>query len=326
MEESNGGHFFEGAEKLLEVWFSSSSNENADLRAISRKDWDDLLDLVHCKIISVKSNDKMDSYILSESSMFVCRNRVILKTCGTTTLLKALKPLLKLTKDKCAMDIIQDVFYSRKNFERPELQDKVHQSFDGETKLLDELFEDGAAYALGRLNRDCWYLYTKDVVGVEEPDQTVELLMTELDQDVVQIFFSTNCKTGKEVTVKSGIDQLIPGAIIDEFLFEPCGYSMNAIMPDSKYFTIHITPEEDFSYASFESNVPQRCYKELLSKVLNLFKPLRFVMTVFANEASVASQTLSKNCNYDGFDGYKRSDKQLCNFKNYHLFYAHFRK
>lgn len=34
---------------------------------------------------------------------------------------------------------------------------------------------DGAAYALGRLNRDCWYLYTKDIVGVEEPDQTVEI-------------------------------------------------------------------------------------------------------------------------------------------------------
>lgn len=36
MEESNNSHFFEGTEKLLEVWFSSSNNGNADLRAVSR--------------------------------------------------------------------------------------------------------------------------------------------------------------------------------------------------------------------------------------------------------------------------------------------------
>ncbi|CAD5121480.1 DgyrCDS9985 [Dimorphilus gyrociliatus] len=305
VEVMNGDDFFEGTEKLLEVWFSSSNqNDKADIRVISRNEWDNLLDLVHCKIISKKSNSEMDSYILSESSMFISRNRVILKTCGTTTLLKALKPLLKLIKDQCSMDIVQDIFYSRKNFERPELQDKVHQSFDDETRILDELVEDGAAYALG----------------------SDHLLMTELDQDVMQIFFSTSGKTGKEATMKSGIDQIIPGATIDEFLFEPCGYSMNAIMPDSKYFTIHITPEKNFSYVSFESNVPQRCYKELLSKVLDLFRPVRFVMTVFANEASLASQTLSENCNYDNFEGYKRSDKQLCHFKNYYLFYAHFKK
>lgn len=34
---------------------------------------------------------------------------------------------------------------------------------------------DGAAYTLGRMNRDCWYLYTMDEVGVTQPDQTVEI-------------------------------------------------------------------------------------------------------------------------------------------------------
>ena len=47
----------------------------------------------------------------------------------------------------------QDIFYSRKNFERPELQLKPHRSFEQEVALLDEMFADGAAYCLGTLNR-----------------------------------------------------------------------------------------------------------------------------------------------------------------------------
>jgi len=42
----------------------------------------------------------------SESSMFVTRNRFILKTCGKTTLLAAIKPLLELVYEKCGFDII----------------------------------------------------------------------------------------------------------------------------------------------------------------------------------------------------------------------------
>ena len=44
---------------------------------------------------------------------------------------------------------MQDIFYSRKNFARPELQLKPHRSFEQEVVLLDEMFADGAAYCLG---------------------------------------------------------------------------------------------------------------------------------------------------------------------------------
>jgi S-adenosylmethionine decarboxylase len=48
--------------------------------------------------------------------------------------------------------------------------------------------------------------------------------------------------------------------------------------------TIHITPEPDFSYVSFESNVPQASYKDVISRVLETFQPGKFVLTVFANK------------------------------------------
>lgn len=37
-------------------------------------------------------------------------------------------------------------------------------------------------------------------------------------------------KSGRQVTQLSGIQDLIPGAFIHEFLFDPCGYSCNALI------------------------------------------------------------------------------------------------
>jgi len=47
---------------------------------------------------------------------------------------------------------------------------------------------------------------------------------------------------------------------------------MNALSFDA-YYTIHITPEEHCSYASFETNVRQRTYAALIRNVLTLFRP-----------------------------------------------------
>ena len=44
-----------------------------------------------------------------------------------------------------------------------------------QVQCLDEVFEDGAAYALGRLNGNCWYMYTIESGTVNEPDQTLEI-------------------------------------------------------------------------------------------------------------------------------------------------------
>lgn len=50
--------------------------------------------------------------------------------------------------------------------------------------------------------------------------------------------------------------------------------------------TIHITPQQEFSFVSFETNVPQSSYKELISKVLKTFQPEKFVLTMFTNEVN----------------------------------------
>lgn len=78
--------------------------------------------------------------------------------------------------------------------------------------------------------------------------------MFDMDPTVASIFYQgENGLTGKEMTMKAEIATLCPGATIDEAAFTPCGYSMNAVLHDA-YFTIHITPEPQCSYVSFETN------------------------------------------------------------------------
>lgn len=322
-------YFFEGTEKLLEIHFSSTnpyghpiSHIEPDLRNIERSSWDKLLEHAKCEILSQTNNSSIYSFVLSESSMFITKDRFILKTCGKTALLGVIKPLLRLVHDKCGYDSIVDMFYSHKNYMRPDLQPSSHRKFDDEVDLLNEIFEDGAAYAFGRINRDCWYLYTLDLIGVVKPDQTLEVIMTKVDRDVMSMFYQSYGLSADQLTKKTGIADLLPGAILDAFLFDPCGYSINGILPDGCYFTIHITPEDEFSYVSFETNVPQESYKDLVNNLLDIFKPGKAMVTLLANEDSITcDKELSGRTEYQD---YKRVDHQLCCMKNYYLTYTQY--
>lgn len=47
---------------------------------------------------------------------------------------------------------------------------------------------------------------------------------------------------------------------------------MNALKDDT-YYTIHITPESNCSYASFETNLRADNYDKLIADVLHVFRP-----------------------------------------------------
>lgn len=158
--------------------------------------------------------------------MFVSRRRWILKTCGTTTPLECLQPLLKLVTQMTGYAEIEDLFYSRKNYKRPELQVSPHRGFEEEVAFLDQYFDDGRAFCLGSINGECWYLYTvnrggggnaisgktttaqqlNNMMMIEncapnvDSDQTIEVLMTELDPEVMAIFTKEECASAKEAT------------------------------------------------------------------------------------------------------------------------------
>ncbi|KAJ8563025.1 hypothetical protein K7X08_031477 [Anisodus acutangulus] len=66
------------------------------------------------------------------------------------------------------------------------------------------------------------------------------------------ISYKTESSSAAKMTVNSGIRKILPNSDICGFEFDPCGYSMNSI-EGAALSTIHVTPEDGFSYASFEA-------------------------------------------------------------------------
>ncbi|GAA5949662.1 hypothetical protein JCM21900_002488 [Sporobolomyces salmonicolor] len=171
---------FEGPEKLLELWFAPSEQDVVDrnlsikggragsskgkqrwtgLRQVERSVWDSMLDEVQCKVLSVIEGEEVDAYLLSESSMFVWPHKLILKTCGTTTLLLGLPTLLRIASETCGFEGVWRCFYSRKTFMFPDRQRGPHKDWAQEMSFMDKLFENSSAYTVGRMNGDHWLLY-----------------------------------------------------------------------------------------------------------------------------------------------------------------------
>ena len=55
------------------------------------------------------------------------------------------------------------------------------------------------------------------------------------------------------------------------------------------YATIHITPEKAFSYVSFETNVPNESYMDLVIQVINTFLPGKFIITFYATRVGIVT-------------------------------------
>lgn len=379
---------FEGPEKLLELWFAASAEQLPEvvqrgglrhykegarigLRRVPRSTWESMLEIVKCKTLSVLSGADADAYLLSESSMFVYPHKLVLKTCGTTTLLLGLERLLRIAKaalfdedalahsaasvssavlsqavttgeldSKLLGSYVQRCFYSRKSFMFPDRQQGPHRDWVLETELLDRFFDNGAAYTVGRMNGDHWLLYLASSSG-EEPsgsltpslpppapsvppsgsDMTLELLMTELAPEACQKFhftFQQDAAAERDVgqlgsalcqghvhaytlSERIGLSSLFDETQLDAFAFEPCGYSANALVPASAhhsdgYWTVHVTPEQGSSYASFETNVAMDCaaapasadqpaagLQDVVLRVVNIFRPGSFTLTLFVS-------------------------------------------
>ncbi|RLN62363.1 hypothetical protein BBJ28_00024644, partial [Nothophytophthora sp. Chile5] len=209
------------------------------------------------------------------------------------------------------------VSYSRKNYTFPEEQKYPHTSYQSEVAFLSSYFPDGSAHVLGPLNHDHWYIYAWDAdihelpggpthnYALEEPganESTLQVLMQDMHPSVAQQFFKgdDSSMTSRRMTIESGIRDLVPGAVIDDFAFDPCGYSMNGILFDA-YYTIHITPESDCSYVSFETNARLRSYESLIKNVLRCFRPAKYSVSVYtdrnaleAGKANMFAQDLLK--------------------------------
>jgi S-adenosylmethionine decarboxylase len=483
-----------GPEKLLEVWFAPGPDAlpataaRNGLKAVSADTWKEMLDLVNCKILSVVESEHVDAYLLSESSMFVFAHKLILKTCGTTTLLWGLPRMLDIAAAKAGFPHHKvstlkgtmtsaatpyRVFYSRKNFLFPDKQHGPHRSWKDEVHYLDKMFSGGSAYMVGKMNGDHWYLYlTSPNTSLTPPgtpdsqngtetkvlqfpvvqssaaqasndDETLEILMTDLEpqnarqfyledaaalaegryfqrankarqdatdslgelgtdgvqalsmsgttagslsvqDDTFDVFSNTSSDhtgglttpeddlgfpdelateghaLGTVVSEACGLSDVYPtsrypDARVDAYLFTPCGFSANGVIPApdqagtaTHYFNVHVTPEPQCSYASFETNVPGnqtgRETSEVIKDVVNIFKPGRFSVTLFeargvdgdgSDLGQQSDSIIDKRLSGSGFlrnpkmevvKGYRRVERIVHEFDGYDLVFRFYER
>lgn len=219
-------------------------------------------------------------------------------------------------------------------------------------------------------------------------DYTIEILMTHLDQNVAAPFYTPSsvdpyAPNGVDVTSPSDHAQLVSRQIgiaglfprhlttLDAYAFSPCGYSSNALLkwgsdPELEggkdaqgegYYTIHVTPEDGFSYASFECNVPLAPkpvpgatltekeipdLRTLIRRVVRIFQPGKITLTLFVSaeaqngvddedddqESAVelAQRAFKAALTRPGEQGrlYDRTDKINYEFGGYELAFASF--
>ena len=284
---TNSAIGFEGYEKRLEISFFESGvfsdPGGLGLRALSKDQLDEILKPAECTIVDSLSNDYVDSYVLSESSLFVYAYKVIIKTCGTTKLLLSIPAILKLAD---GLNIaLKSVRYTRGSFIFPGAQSFPHRSFSEEVAVLDSYFGElgsgSKAYMMGDSDKSqIWHIYSAsaDSEASTEAVYGLEMCMTGLDKEKASVFFKTSTSSADSMTKDSGIRKILPKSDICDFEFEPCGYSMNGIEGNA-ISTIHVTPEDGFSYASFEAvgyDYEKMSLNELVKGVLACFYPAEF--------------------------------------------------
>lgn len=283
---------FEGFEKRLELHFFGDDpmlglemGMGLGLRQLDFDSLQQVLHAVQCTVVSAVGNHYFDSYVLSESSLFVYPTKIIIKTCGTTQLLKSVRPMIQ--HARLLGLSLSSVRYTRGNFIFPESQPFPHNSFQNEVVFLEDCLPTNlrfrkASVMTSKLPSHSWHVFTAaaDLDLSDDSVFTVEICMTELDAASAGKFFrrpndgKSGDSAGKEMTEITGIGNINPRALICDYAFDPCGYSMNGLVAD-RYSTIHVTPEDGYSYASFETVGDKNDVARVLKKVAQVFRPAK---------------------------------------------------
>lgn len=289
---------FEGTEKKLELIV-----ENCNLRSWGRSYFEQAIEKSGAKILSVISNDHIDAYLLSESSMFVYDDSIIIITCGKTCILNTFEFLIKKIKN----DNILYFFYERKN---PMFPKDQKYTFTEDARRLNKIIK-GKAYVFGSIYENHVCLFHNDTnLSFDKINGTIEILMQDLPDETKNSF------ADKQKIKDLKLDNLIENFQIDSYFFNPIGFSLNAIKGD-KYYTFHVTPDNLSSYASFETNYvfkSNKEYQSVIDRVLGIFKPNTFDIIQFR------SKNIPQLQNYDNKRKIQHKISQGCNIEFFNFF------
>lgn len=276
--------FFEGAEKKLEIRLTPKM---ASLRQREYGFWSTLVACANAEILSTISNPACDAYLLSESSLFVWDDKILLLTCGNSTLVDAACHFI----NALGVEHIAALCYQRKNEYQAQRQST---SFVDDIAKLRTLIP-GKAFRVGHLDSHHHYLFctdnqfcsdglfSTDKQTVFSTDTCLELMMYHIRGELAD-YLKLPTQTELGIYQRLGFQQLFPDFQFDMHCFQPAGFSLNAIR-GTDYVTLHITPslgQGEHSYVSFETNLDLVTYPHpVMARLVDLFSPISWDLISF---------------------------------------------
>jgi S-adenosylmethionine decarboxylase len=252
-------NFFEGPEKRIEIHFEE---KKCSLLDISRNQWDTIVTLAKCSILSGVQTEKCHAYLLSESSLFVWNNKIVLKTCGKTEIFQSVPAILEAAH-------VSPLYcmYSHRDFFKPDLQPFPYHSVAEEEKHFRRLFPKGHI----KINQNSlytFYVWESEQQAKLDSNEILptyqEVSTTEMNSDLLKLFTK---KENQSYWVREILSKVNTRRLeIDEFWFQPQGYSCNLLGEEKNqtfYMTIHLTPQSP-SFLSVETNLERSVFESLL--------------------------------------------------------------
>lgn len=246
--------FYEGTEKRLQI-----TTKEIDLLQFPELFWQEMLSQADTFILSKIRNKQVHAYLLSESSLFIWKNKLLLITCGNTHLIKAALFFQK----KTGKDNIRSLLFHRHHPYQPTLQ---KSDFKQDCQLLQKQLQGKTMHWSGKYQGDLFFFGKIK----EEVTKCKQILMLH------GLFgpFAQQLQTGdistEQIEQALALKQFFPQLTVDQFSFKPKGYSLNAIS-EKDYLTIHITPEKLSTYLSLESSFSAPDIQPYLTHLDKLF-------------------------------------------------------
>jgi S-adenosylmethionine decarboxylase len=285
---------FEGVEKRIELSFVVPEADIRGLRSIERVKLDGICRAAKCEIIHAEPDRCFDSYILSESSLFVFRDRIMIKTCGTTLPLNSVQLIIDAAAEHSFIPF--EMIYSRSSFVFPNLQLYPHDSMENESLYLSDMHLPNVvneeSYILGGVTGTYWIIHKKRFATgkqVVKPEKRVmiDCIMTGLAPEVCASYWKDSSLSGEsdhEEIMSRSVESLGENFRVVGKAFDPCGFSANIHgIDNTNYMTVHVTPEEAFSYASVEGVFNGGEFeKSFIQNVVDAFRPSKLLITVLS--------------------------------------------
>lgn len=259
--------FFEGSEKKATIIIDPC--KLSLLRDLNDDFWAQLVQCGDAQILSSISHGDCKAFVLSESSLFVWYDRLLIITCGNTRLVRSVEYFIQ----QVGKEKIEQVLYQRKN---EYMADAQLSTFQNDVQLLNQ-YINGSTHRFGELDSHHNYVFhNNNHFKASLDDKTYGLSIYQLCKQASNIF-TTKGITAQDIRTFLQLDTLLEGFLLDDFVFDPFGYSINAIK-GRDYLTIHVTPQENSSYVSIESTIN---LIKLAPIFLAILKPKSFDLLCF---------------------------------------------